>query len=74
MYDKNGCGNPNLYCWRCSGKEDDDVKVMTNGDKRVLKGCMKPIEANKDGRNRFECIDCGYNTNYYSDYIKSWKI
>jgi len=72
VYDKNGCGNPDIYCWKCSGKEDDDVKVMQDGRKRIVKGQMIPID--KKANVHYECIDCGYNTYYRSDYIKAWKI
>jgi len=73
LYDKNGCGSPNIYCWKCSGKEDDNVKVLRSGETRVLKGCMTP-QIQTHVNVHYKCVDCDYETNYHSDYIKAWKI
>ena len=71
-YDKNGCGNPDIYCWKCSGKEDDYMHYLRDGSERIPKGHMIPVD--RKAHVHYECQDCGYSTYYHGDYIKEWKI
>ena len=77
LLDKNGCGNPDIYCWKCSGKQDDFMQYMRDGTERIGKGHMIPtttISKHRTESVHYECIDCNYETFYYDEYIKEWKI
>jgi len=73
IYDKNGCGSPDIYCWKCSGKEDDHIGYLRSGEERIPKGRMKP-QTQLNESVHYQCLDCNYETHYRSDYIKEWKI
>ncbi len=78
IYDKNGCGNPDIYCWTCSGKKDDTIAYFRAGEPRGKPtGRMIPVpttQPHRTGNITYECEDCGYHTNYDRPYIKEWKI
>ena len=77
LRDKNGCGNPDIYCWRCSGKKDDCLRYLRKGVERLPRGRMIPTPTLKKHRTEsvhYECMDCNYETYYYDKYIKEWKI